>query len=120
MHKLACIALWAGFQLISASAPMMHLLNLCQSPNRQSYAIHLLLQDVTARVLEPSLILVWPSIKLLTLEVLFVFPCRIENPTNSQNVAPDFPIQVNEVLRTVTVQAGVPQRLLLDYLSNYT
>eukprot|EP00210_Caulerpa_lentillifera_P006113 g5840.t1 len=31
----------------------------------------------------------------------------------------DFPIKVNESLRTVTVAAGVPLRMLLDYLAEY-
>lgn len=30
------------------------------------------------------------------------------------------PIYVDEAAQTVTVQAGVPQRLLLDFLANFT
>ena len=45
---------------------------------------------------------------------------RIENPAYPVNVAPDFPIQVHEKNDTVTVQAGVTQRILLDYLAAHT
>lgn len=44
---------------------------------------------------------------------------RILNPTYSMSAPPSFPIQVDEPARTATVQAGVPQRLLLDYLAAY-
>ena len=49
----------------------------------------------------------------------------IENPVNpkefnGQAPPPDFPIQVDEAAQTVTVAAGIPQRQLLDYLSDYT
>ena len=37
----------------------------------------------------------------------------------SMNVPPSFPIQVDEPARTATVQAGVPQRILLDYLAAF-
>lgn len=46
--------------------------------------------------------------------------CRIETPTYAKQVAPDFPIQVHEENDTVTVQAGVTQRILLDYLAAHT
>ena len=35
------------------------------------------------------------------------------------SVPAGFPIQVNEEVRTATVQAGVPQRIFLDYLAAY-
>ncbi|CAK0783638.1 hypothetical protein CVIRNUC_006837 [Coccomyxa viridis] len=44
----------------------------------------------------------------------------IESPTYPVNVAPDFPIQVHEENDTVTVQAGVTQRILVDYLAAHT
>lgn len=46
--------------------------------------------------------------------------CRIENLVYPKPAPPEYPIQVNEVRQTVTAQAGVPQRILLDYLANYT
>jgi FAD/FMN-containing dehydrogenase len=46
--------------------------------------------------------------------------CSIEDPTTVMNFTRSFPIQVNEAKQTVTVQAGVTQRMLLDYLANYT
>jgi len=42
----------------------------------------------------------------------------IENGTES--IPDDFPIQVNEEDATVTVAAGITQRMLFEYLSNYT
>lgn len=49
----------------------------------------------------------------------------IENPIDSSEFLPDgppanFPIQVDEKNATVTVAGGIPQRMLLDYLANYT
>ncbi|KAK9791383.1 hypothetical protein WJX73_008541 [Symbiochloris irregularis] len=44
----------------------------------------------------------------------------IEKPQYPKPASADFPIQVNEGTLTVTAQAGVPQRILLDYLANYT
>jgi FAD/FMN-containing dehydrogenase len=49
----------------------------------------------------------------------------INNPVNprkwrDQEPPVDFPIQVDEKAQTVTVAAGIPQRQLLDYLSDYT
>ena len=49
----------------------------------------------------------------------------IENPVNPSTFRDsqpplDFPIQVDEAAQTVTVAAGIPQRQLLDYLSEYT
>ena len=44
--------------------------------------------------------------------------CRIENP--SQDAAGKATMIVNEDAGIVTVQAGVPQRDLLDYLANYS
>ncbi|KAK9796688.1 hypothetical protein WJX73_000471 [Symbiochloris irregularis] len=44
----------------------------------------------------------------------------IENPWYPKPAPPDYPIQVNEATQTVTAQAGVPQRMLLDYLASYT
>jgi len=44
--------------------------------------------------------------------------CRIENP--SQDAAGKATMTVNEEVGIVTVQAGVPQRDLLDYLANYS
>lgn len=51
--------------------------------------------------------------------------CSIMNPVDPaqwKNSAPPsgFPIMVDEDKATVTVAAGIPQRLLLDYLSSYT
>ena len=46
--------------------------------------------------------------------------CRILAPTYAAQFAPSFPIQVNEDARTVRVQSGITQRILLDYLANYT
>ena len=37
----------------------------------------------------------------------------------NKTVPPGFPIRVDEVAETVTVAAGIPQRVLLDYLSEY-
>jgi hypothetical protein len=45
---------------------------------------------------------------------------RILDPTYAAQFAPSFPIQVNEDARTVRVQSGITQRILLDYLANYT
>ena len=44
---------------------------------------------------------------------------RILNPTFNTSVPPSFPIQVDEPAHTATVQAGVPQRIFLDYLAAY-
>jgi hypothetical protein len=44
---------------------------------------------------------------------------RILSPTYGQRVPPSFAIQVDEVARTARVQAGVPQRIFLDYLAAY-
>ena len=44
---------------------------------------------------------------------------RILAPTYSMNTPASFPIQVDEAARTATVQAGVPQRIFLDYLAAY-
>lgn len=44
---------------------------------------------------------------------------RIESPSYSQDQPESFPIQVDEDALTVTVAAGIPQRILLDYLSHY-
>ena len=49
----------------------------------------------------------------------FIVARRILNPTYSMSVPPSFPIQVDEPALTATVQAGVPQRILLDYLASY-
>jgi len=50
--------------------------------------------------------------------------CSIQNPIDPQEfsnkqIPTDFPIQVNEDAATVTVAAGIPQRMLLNYLSEY-
>ena len=50
---------------------------------------------------------------------LLLAACRMQNPTYTVQVAPDFPIQVHEGNSTVTVQAGVTQRILLNYLAAY-
>jgi hypothetical protein len=42
---------------------------------------------------------------------------RILNPSYAVSVPPSFPIQVSEAAGAATVQAGVPQRILLDYLA---
>ncbi len=42
---------------------------------------------------------------------------RILSPTYDQRVPLSFPIQVDEAARTARVQAGVPQRIFLDYLA---
>ncbi len=42
---------------------------------------------------------------------------RILNPSYDVSVSPSFPIQVSAAAGTATVQAGVPQRILLDYLA---
>ncbi len=42
------------------------------------------------------------------------------NPTYAKQSDAAFPIQVNEEARTVRVQSGITQRILLDYLANYT
>lgn len=52
-------------------------------------------------------------------------PCSILNPVNpslwlNTSIPADFPIKVDEANATVTVAAGIPQRMLLDYLSEYT
>ena len=44
--------------------------------------------------------------------------CRINNP--SETSAESASMTVNENTDSVTVQAGVPQRDLLDYLANYS
>ncbi|KAK9823265.1 hypothetical protein WJX72_001448 [[Myrmecia] bisecta] len=44
----------------------------------------------------------------------------INQPSYNTVAPPNFPIQVNETSGTVTVQAGVPQHMLLDYLSKYS
>ena len=49
----------------------------------------------------------------------FIVARRIMKPTYSMSVPPSFPIQVDEPALTATVQAGVPQRILLDYLAAY-
>ena len=48
--------------------------------------------------------------------------CSILDPSYAKQSQADasFPIQVNEDTRTVRVQAGITQRILLDYLANYT
>lgn len=51
---------------------------------------------------------------------MLVFVARIEQPTYAKQSAPSFPIQVDEDRQIVTVQAGVTQRILLNYLANYT
>lgn len=61
--------------------------------------------------------LCWPCCVVLC-EKHFLF-CRILNPTYPNPVPATFPIQVDENARTVTVAAGIPQRILLDYLANY-
>ena len=38
---------------------------------------------------------------------------------NNKTIPADFPIKVDEDAQLVTVAAGVPQRMLLDYLANY-
>ncbi|KAK9838533.1 hypothetical protein WJX81_005953 [Elliptochloris bilobata] len=43
----------------------------------------------------------------------------ILNPTYPVDAPPGFPIRVDEAARTVTVAAGVPQRIFLDYLAAY-
>ena len=40
-------------------------------------------------------------------------------PSYSREVPNDFPIQVDEAGQKVTVQAGITQRALLDYLAAY-
>ena len=52
-------------------------------------------------------------------KVMLLCACRMQNPTYTVQVAPDFPIQVHEGNDTVTVQAGVTQRILLNYLAAY-
>ena len=50
-------------------------------------------------------------------------PGRILDPVyynSSRPPPPGFPIFINETSGTVTVQAGVPQRILLDSLAQYT
>ena len=44
---------------------------------------------------------------------------RMLNPSYSMVVPPEFPIQVHEAEQKVTVQAGITQRMLLDYLAAY-
>ena len=45
---------------------------------------------------------------------------RMDNPSNATtDLAPDFPIRVNESALTVTVAAGITQRALLDYLAAF-
>lgn len=51
--------------------------------------------------------------------------CSIENPVKPKNFKgekppKDFPIQVDEAKQEVTVAAGIPQRMLLGYLAEYT
>ena len=46
--------------------------------------------------------------------------CRIVSPSYSKSQTDTFPIQVDEQQELVTVAAGVPQRILLDYLAAYT
>lgn len=46
--------------------------------------------------------------------------CRLLAPTYAKNMSANFPIQVDEDAQTVRVQAGITQRILLDYLANYT
>ncbi|KAK9825646.1 hypothetical protein WJX81_004482, partial [Elliptochloris bilobata] len=43
----------------------------------------------------------------------------ILKPVYPMDVPPGFPIRVDETARTATVAAGVPQRILLDYLAAY-
>ena len=64
--------------------------------------------------------LICGSLGIFSTAELGCWACRIENPTYPVNVAPDFPIQVHEENDTVTVQAGVTQRILLDYLAAHT
>lgn len=44
---------------------------------------------------------------------------RILHPTYTTDGQPGFPIQVDKQAQTVQVAAGVPQRILLDYLANF-
>lgn len=53
------------------------------------------------------------------MSIMFFLWRRILNPIYSMSVPPSFPIQVDEPALTATVQAGVPQRILLDYLAAY-
>lgn len=45
--------------------------------------------------------------------------CRILSGNPGGALPPGFPIQLNEASQSVTVAAGVPLRILLDYLSSY-
>ncbi|MCJ1422974.1 hypothetical protein MMC29_000855 [Sticta canariensis] len=58
------------------------------------------------------------SINIVTTELNTTL-ALILNPTYPIDAPPDFPIQVNEATQTVTAQAGVPQRILLDYLAKH-
>ncbi len=51
--------------------------------------------------------------------VTMILTCRLQAPQYPQNPPPDFPIHVNEDDASVTVAAGISQRLLLDYLANF-
>ena len=44
---------------------------------------------------------------------------RLQAPQYPSNPPPEFPIHVSEDDASVTVAAGVSQRLLLDYLANF-
>ncbi|PSC73887.1 L-gulonolactone oxidase [Micractinium conductrix] len=46
-------------------------------------------------------------------------PVNPKRWADAGGVDPDFPIQVNEDARTVTVAAGITQRRVLDYLADY-
>ncbi|KAK9908861.1 hypothetical protein WJX75_003902 [Coccomyxa subellipsoidea] len=59
------------------------------------------------------------AVGIVTTEMTNTLP-EILDPTYAAQFAPSFPIQVNEDARTVRVQSGITQRILLDYLANYT
>ena len=45
--------------------------------------------------------------------------CRLEAPQYPSSPSANFPIHIDEQKGSVTVAAGISQRLLLDYLANY-
>ncbi|EIE25101.1 hypothetical protein COCSUDRAFT_40439 [Coccomyxa subellipsoidea C-169] len=59
------------------------------------------------------------AVGIVTTEMTNTLP-QIVNPTYAKQSDAVFPIQVNEEARTVRVQSGITQRILLDYLANYT
>lgn len=62
------------------------------------------------------------SINIVTTELNTTLEVILNPVLHNASILPsaNFPIKVNETSKTVSVAAGIPQRILLNYLSNYT